>query len=150
MPGELFDEMHEAGCLGKDILRVVVVGFVARRIAPQSEDVADTGGGIAFQDFFDFRLVVPDAREVGDRVEAGGGLDPHHELVGHLARRAAGPVGHAHERRLERLELPDVFEELVQRLRGLRREELERERRGAFFQDIGDVHGVTSRELWRR
>jgi hypothetical protein len=50
MSAKIFNETHKIHGLRKGIPRMVVVGFVARGIASQSENIAHTGSGIAFKD----------------------------------------------------------------------------------------------------
>ena len=61
-------------------------------------------------------------------VRLGLAVDADDEVVGAFARRAAGAVGDGDERRLQLLQAGDVGEQLLGRLVGLRREELEAER----------------------
>ena len=76
-----------------------------------------------------------------DGREVGFPLDADDEVVGAVASRAAGPVGHRHERRLQFLQGRDGAEQLLARLVGLRREELEAERGAVLGEDVLNVHG---------
>src|SRR5262249_40689855 len=67
-------------------------------------------------------------------------MNAYDEVMGALARRAAGAIGDRDERRLQRLQLDEIGEEFVRRGVGLRREELEAERRRVRGEDIANVH----------
>ena len=119
----------------------VVIGHRPRRIAAQGQDVLDARIGIAVEDGRELLARVADARQVRDGRQPGLALDPHDQVVSPLARRAAGAVGHRHERGPERLELGDRLEEIVGGPVGLGREELEAEGRGPGLEDVLDMHG---------
>ena len=81
---------------------------------------------------------------VRHRVELRLPLEPDHQVARQLARRAARPVRHRHERGLQRLALGDDLVQLFRRLRAPWREELEREGRGVLLEDVVDVHSSTT------
>jgi len=141
MAAEFFDEGDEGGGLGKNVARVVVIGLVAWRVTAEGEDVADPGGGVAFEDGGDFGFVVADASEVGNGVERGGGFEPEDEVVGEFARGAPRAVGDADKVGLDFFEVADGGVELLLGLRGFRREELEGDGGLAGLKDVADVHG---------
>jgi len=137
---EFFDEANQINGLRKRIARVVVVGLVARRVTAEGQDITDSGGGVAFQNRSDLRLGVADAGEVRYRVKRRGSLEPKHEFVGELARRAAGPIGHANKVWLDFFEIPNRRVELFLRLGRFRREELEGDGGLAGLENVADVH----------
>jgi hypothetical protein len=75
-------------------LAPVVIRLVARRIAAQGQDVGHAGGGVALENRRYFGPAVAHAGEVRHRWNGGGLFDAHHQIVGHLAGGAAGPVSH--------------------------------------------------------
>ena len=109
---------------------------------PTLYDVADTHGCVALQDLVNLGIAVQHAGEVRDRVERRGRLDPHHEVVGQIAGRAPGPVGHGDEARVQSFQLSDRLEEGLCSLLRPRREELERPRRFGLAIDVTSVHGA--------
>ena len=135
------DEAHQVGRMLERIGLAVVV--LRRRAAdrPRARGCCSLPAcRILRQDLLDLRLAVADAGQVRDRVERGGLLQPQHQIVGQLPRRAAGAVGHRDERGLQRLQVGDV---LVKRLGvglGLGREELERDRGLVGGEDVVNMH----------
>ena len=115
--------------VAEGVLRAVVVGQVSRRVAAEGQDVLDAARRVAVEDRGQLVAVVADAGQVRDGRQVGLALDADDQVVRPLAGRAAGAVGDRDERRLQRLQLGDGAEQLLGRLVGLRREELEAERR---------------------
>src|SRR5205823_15012638 len=87
---------------------------------------------------------VADAGEVRNGREGRLAVDADHQVVGPLARRAAGAVGDGDERRLQFLQAGDVGEQLFGRLVGLGREELEAEAGAVLAEDVLNVHGLAA------
>ena len=50
MSAEIFDETHKIYGLRKCVPRMIIVWLVARWITSESENIADSGGGIALED----------------------------------------------------------------------------------------------------
>ncbi len=69
MAGEFFDEANQINGLRESIAGVVVVGLVARRVAAEGEDVADSSGGISFENCRDLCFGMANAGEVGNGIE---------------------------------------------------------------------------------
>ena len=102
---------------------------VAGRVAPHRQDVADPDRGQPADHVAQLGDRVVDRGQVGHRQQRGVGGDPLGDRHGGVPGRAAGAVGDRHERRAQRLQLPDRLPQLALALLGLGREELERERR---------------------
>ena len=95
------------------------------RIAAQRHDVADAGVPVGAGDVVDLALRGGDAGQVGGGVDAGFLLEARHGLVGALAGRAAGAVGHREEGRAQRRETLDGLPQGALGRLGLGRRELE-------------------------
>ena len=135
------DETDELFRILKSIAGTVEACHVLGRIATQRKDVFDRRFGIPVEDRADLFEVVTNTGQVRDSRQHRLTLNPHHQVVGALAGRSARAIGHRHKRRLERLKMGDRGEELVRRLIGLGREELEAERGCASFEYVLDMHG---------
>ena len=75
-----------------------------------------------------------------DRIQLRRGLDALDEVVSEIAGGAAGAVSHTDKMRHVRFQFANRLVEGLACLGRLRREELERERRGIPLHDVGDVH----------
>ena len=107
-------------------MRCVLAAHAARRIAAQRHDMADAGIPVGARDVVDLALGGGHAGEVGRGIDAGFALQPRDGVMGTLARRAAGAVGHRKKLRFERCQLCADTTQFFNSLRGLRREELYR------------------------
>src|SRR5262249_3018715 len=96
--------------------------------------------GVAVEDGRHLVQVVADAGQVRDGGERRLAADADDEVVGPLARRAAGAVGDRDEGRLQLLQAEEVAEQLLRRPPGLGREELEAEGGGVVAEDVPDMH----------
>ena len=143
---EFANELHQIARVLKRIGRFVV-GKIAWPIAAERENVPDGRVGVALENRLDLFLPVTDAGQMRDRIQLRRSFDALDEVMREVARRAAGAVGDADEVRHVRFQFADRLVEGLGRLGRLRREELERERRGIPLHDVGDVHrsGVSLR-----
>ncbi len=110
------------------------------RIAAQREDVSNTCRRVHLKDATDFILRMAKAGQVRNRLEARLAPKPHDEAVRVVTRRTTGAVRHRDKTRRERLELSDRTVERLEAGVGLRREELETQRRRVTREDVRDVH----------
>jgi hypothetical protein len=93
------------------------------RVAAQRDDVADALVPILARDVEHFAAARADAGEVRHAIEARLFLHARDDVVSALAGAAIGAVGHGHEGRAQRLEIPDGFPEcLLHHLVGGRKE----------------------------
>ena len=124
------------------------------RVAAQGEHVADPGLAVGAQDVDELLAGVPDARQVAHRAQGRLPGDPPGDGDRRVAGRAAGAVGHRHERRLVRLQVADRGPQLLDAGLVLRRHELERDRPLTSADQLPDaapvVHAHQSREGRRR
>ena len=102
----------------------------AWRIAAQRDDMADADIVIAADDIVDLAARSADAGQMRGRQQLGLGQDAGDGGMGALAGRSAGAIGHGDEIGRERRETLDRLPQAALHLLGLRREELERDRRG--------------------
>ncbi len=113
----------------------------ARWVAPQGEDVDDPRLGEAIEDRRQPLARLADAAQVGHGLDPVLALDPGRDLDRAVTGGPAGPVGDRDVVRLEWLQRRDRVEQGVDALRGLRREELEREHRASRGEQLVDSHG---------
>ena len=111
-----------------------------RRIAAQREDVSNARRRVHLKDASDLVLRMAKAGQVRNRLEARLAPKPHDKAVRVVTRRTAGAVRHRDKTRRERLELSDRTVERLEAGVGLRREELETQRRRVTREDVRDVH----------
>ncbi len=135
-----FDEFHKIGGVGEGIVGTIVVGVIARGVTAQREDIADSCGGVAGEDFIDFLLAVTDACEVGNGIEDSFFLDADHEVVGHFTGCSACAVSHTDKIRGIVLQIGDGGVEFLRCLGRFRGEEFEREGGGVLGENIGNMH----------
>jgi hypothetical protein len=135
---DLADHVDQLGGVG-EVLRVVL--DAGGRVAGQGEDVLDPGGAVLLEQRHQLGAGVGDARQVGHGGDAGVPLDVDDDVACAVPGRSPRPVGHRHERRVERLQLADRLLELTRRLVGFRRKELERERPAGREQVTDLPHG---------
>ena len=124
---EALDAAHEFGGMGKG----TGVCLARRQVAAQSQDVADSGGGIAREQGHDFRLAVAHTGEMRDGIKDIALCQLCHEALRQLTRAAASAVGHAGKGGTQGSELIERALQRLHRRRRARREELEGERGGA-------------------
>ena len=86
-----------------------IVGSSLRSIASERENVANGRARVAPQNRIDFILLVADAGQVRDRIQLRRGFDPLDQIMGQIARGAAGAIGDADKVR-------HVFLQLANRL----------------------------------
>jgi hypothetical protein len=141
------NEGHQVSRVLEGIVLPLVVGDAAWRVAAEGEDVGDARRGVALQDEANVGLAVADTGEVRRGVDAGLVLDPHHEIVRHLARGAARAVGYRDIRGLELRQLAHGFQQGVGGLFRLGREELKGERGALALEEIGDVHEIVAARI---
>ncbi len=110
---------------GVDELTLGRVG-IGRRIATEGHEVLNPGLAEVDQDLGQLQAGVGGADQVGHRGQRGGAQHPDHEIVGSLARRTTAPVGDRHERRTQRLQVHQSFDQAGVLGVVLGREELER------------------------
>ena len=135
------DERHQVGGMVERVVFADVVRQVLRWVAAEGQDVFHARLGIPVQDRSQFLPRMAHTGQMRDGGQLGFSDDLHHQLVRTFAGRSAGPVGHRNERWLQRLQAGDVLEQLRRRLVGLRRKELEAERRRVVPENILYVHG---------
>ena len=102
----------------------------AWRIAAQRDDMADADIVIAADDIVDLAARSADAGQMRCRQQLGFSQDAGDGGMGALAGRTAGAIGHGDEVGRERRQTLDRLPQAALHLLGLRREELERDRRG--------------------
>ena len=112
------------------------------RVAPQREHVAHAGVGVLPDDLAQLGDGRAHAGEVRDRGHRGLGRDALGDAYRAVAGRAAGAVGHRHERRGQPLELAQRLPQRALALVGLGREELERVRVPALGEQLADRAGA--------
>jgi hypothetical protein len=140
------DEFHQLLGVAECVGGAVVIRPVAGRIAAERQDVLDAARGVAVENAGHLVEVVAHACQVRNGRQLGFAFDADNEVVRALAGRTARPVGHRYERRLELLQRRDRAEQLLARLVGLRREELEAERRPVLGEDVLNVHRLFVRK----
>src|SRR5262245_36464848 len=86
---------------------------IAGRVAAKSQDITDTNGRIGADHVPQLRDGVTDSGQVTDRRQRGLRGDLAGDPDRPVPRRAPGAVGDRHERRPQRLELPDREPELL-------------------------------------
>ena len=134
------DELGELGGAAEPALGLDEVLLPARRVAAQREDVLDPGLGDPVERRGEALGRLADAAQVGHRFEAELVLEPLRDLDRALAGRAAGAVGDRDEVGPELAQRARGREQLLGRLLGLRREELDREDRRLRVDDLVDAH----------
>src|SRR6266849_6520042 len=102
----------------------------AWRIATKCYDMADADIVIAADDIVDLAARRADAGQMRGRQQLGFSQDAGNGGMGALAGRTAGAIGHGDEIGCERRKTLDRLPQAALHLLGLRREELERDRRG--------------------
>ena len=137
---EPVDETHQIDGVLELVLRLVVVGHVARRVTAQCQDVGDTGPCVPLEDLLELMLDVADAGQVRDGLDAGRLSNPDDEVVCLPARGAPRPVRHRDEGGFELLQPLDGLEKRLPAVVRFWREELEREGDAVLFEDVPDVH----------
>src|SRR3954447_8845756 len=137
------DEADQVGRVLKRVLRFVV-GEPPGRIAAERENVGDAGLRVTRQDGFDLGLVMADARQMRDRLDLCGVLNPLDQIMRQVASRSARSIRNADEVRHVILEIPDCLIKRFRRLWRFGRKELERERRRILLYDVGNVHRCES------
>ena len=142
------DPLHQFGGRGVAFrMGPVGVADALGRVAAQGHDVAHARVPVGLHHRVDLVAGGVHAGEVGGGLEAGLADHPGDRVVGALAGRAAGPVGHRDEARLERREALDGVPEDLLHLVGLRREELDRDADRVVAVAAGAVGGAAHRSL---
>ncbi len=134
------DEGGQLGGAAEPALGLDEVPLPPRRVAAQREHVLDPGRLDPVQRARQPLRGLADAAEVGHRLAAELVLQRRGDLDRAVAGRAAGAVGDRDEVELEVRQLTRGRVELLGRLRGLRREELDREGRPPRGDDLVDPH----------
>src|ERR1700687_6165653 len=111
-------------------MRGVGCADAARRIAAQCDDMADADIVIAADDIVDLAARRADAGQMRGRQKVGLSEDAGDGGMGALPGRSAGAIGDRDEIGRERRETLDGLPQAALHLLRLRREELERDRRG--------------------
>ena len=106
-------------------------------IAAQRHDVADADLVIAGDDLVDLAARGADAGQMRGRQQRGLAEDAGDGGMGALAGRSAGAIGHRDEIRRERRQPVDGLPQVLLHLLGLRREELEGDRRLSRAMPVG-------------
>ena len=132
---DLAHQLDELDCVLQLPRRQVEVGG---RVAAEAEDVLDPGIAVPGDDLDELRPCVRGTREVRHGRHRRGAEDVDHDLVGALARGAAGAVGDRDVRGGQGLELDERGAERLLHLGRARWEELEREAQ-APLQDVTDL-----------
>ena len=121
-------------------------GQIGGPVAAQGEDVFDAVCGEVLEDVVDVVQPLPDAGEMGHRFELELLLDFERDLQRAGAGAAGGAVGARGEGWTQLVQARERIEEIGHRLVGLRRKELERDRRPRGLEDVADFHAVVCRD----
>ena len=148
------DELGEVGGASQPALGLDEVVLTARWVPAQREDVLDPRVGDPVERRPEPLGGLADAAQVRHRFEAELVLQALRDLDRPIAGRAAGAVGHRDEVGPQLLQRSRRLEQLLGRLLGLRREELDRENRRFGLDDLVDAHqirvGEAAPRAWER
>ena len=144
-PADAFDQV--GGLVIALRMRLIGRAEPAGRIAPQRHDMAHACRPIGSDDLVDLGAGGGDAGQMRRRLQTGLVDHALDGVVGALAGRAAGAIGHGDERRTERLQPAHAVPQIDLHLLVLRRKELEGDARTARAVAAGaeSVHHATSR-----
>jgi uroporphyrinogen decarboxylase len=132
------DESHELGRVVEGARAVRLRSGLS--VTPDRQHVLDPRRSDAPDDARELLLGMPDAAEVGHRIDARLRLDEGSDLEGSQPAAPARTVGHRHETRLKIGQLADGAQERGDPLLRFGREELEGEARLRASQALGDAH----------